>query len=101
MRNSQMMLFLNLIVEYDLQNVIYTFTDAQSPLSYMGTIVDDCRLLTCHFQNLQFAHIRREVNQAAHYLAKYASSHHENVWIEDAPNYIDVILTFDLLSNTL
>jgi bacillopeptidase F (M6 metalloprotease family) len=67
----------------------------------MGTIVDDRRLLACHFQNLQFVHIRREANHSAHYLAKYASSHHEDVWIEDAPNCIDAVLTFDLLSDTL
>jgi len=63
----------------------------------VSTIVDDCRLLACHFQNLQFAHIRREANQTMHYLAKYTSSHNENVWIEDAPNCIDVVFTFDLL----
>jgi len=95
------MLFLNVIVESDSQNVISAVTGAQSPLSYMGTIVDDCRLLACHFQNLQFTHIRREANQAVHYLAKYASSHHEDVWIEDAPNCIHVVLAFDLLSDTL
>jgi len=67
----------------------------------MGSIVDDCRLLTCHFQNLQFVYIRREVNQTAHYLAKYAPSHHKSVYIEDALNCIDVVLAFDLLLNTL
>ena len=67
----------------------------------MGIIVDDCRLLACHFQNLQFVHIRREANQAAHYLAKYASSHHEDIWIEDAPNCIDAVLAFDLLPDIL
>jgi ribonuclease HI len=60
------MLFLDVIVESDSQNVISAVTDVQLPLSYMGTIVDDCRLLTCHFQNLQFVHIRHEANQAAH-----------------------------------
>jgi len=67
----------------------------------MGIIVDDCRLLACHFQNLQFVHITHEAYQVTHYLAKYASSHHEDVWIEDAPNCIDAVLLFDLLPNTL
>jgi len=39
------------IVEYDSQNMISAVTYAQSSLSYMGTIVDDCRFLACHFQN--------------------------------------------------
>jgi len=98
MEFAKYMLFLKVIVESNSQNVISAVTNAQPPLSYMGTLVDDCRLLACHFQNLQFVHIRRGANQAAHYLAKYTSSHHEDVWIEDAPNYIDVVSVFDFIS---
>jgi len=46
-------------------------------------------------------HIRHEAKQAAHYLAKYASSHHENVWIEDAPNCIDVVLMLTKILSSL
>ena len=58
------MLFLYLISKSYSQNVISFVPDVQLLLSYMGTIVDDYRLLVCYFQYLQFAHIRREANQA-------------------------------------
>jgi hypothetical protein len=43
----------------------------QSP-NYVGSIIRDCISFKGSFRSLNFSHIRREANQSAHYLAKYA-----------------------------
>jgi glucose-6-phosphate 1-dehydrogenase len=77
------MLFLNLIVESDLLNMITVLTDDQTHSTYTGAIVDECKNLLHRFHNLQLLHIRRVANQAAHYLGKCAIINLECVWIEN------------------
>jgi hypothetical protein len=42
-------------------------------------------------------HVRREANQAAHYLAKYALKNLDSIWVEETPPCISAVLAFDLL----
>jgi hypothetical protein len=54
-----------------------------------------------NFHNINFSHVRREANQAAHYLAKYALSiSSDDVWIEETPSCIDVVVAFDLMPHS-
>ena len=66
------MSFLNLIAESDASNVVSALNaDQQSP-NYVGSIIRDCISFKGSFRSLNFLYVRREANQATHYLAKYA-----------------------------
>jgi hypothetical protein len=43
------------------------------------------------------SYVRREANQAAHYLAKYALKNVYCIWIEETPPCISAVMAFDLL----
>lgn len=60
--------------------------------------MDDCKLLFSTFRSYDLVHIRRMANHAAHYLAKFALSNPDYVWIEDISSCIYVVLAFDLMS---
>jgi len=50
------------------------------------------------FQRLEFCHVSREANQAAHYLAKFALlSCTDFMWIEETLSCISAVVGFDLL----
>ena len=68
----------------------------QSP-NYVGSIVRDCISFKGSFCSLNFLHVRREANQTAHYLAKYALKSLDCIWVEETPPCISAVLTFDLL----
>jgi len=52
------------------------------------------------FRSLNFSHVRREVNQSTHYLAKYALKNLDCIWIEETPSCISAVSIFDLLSDS-
>jgi len=55
----------------------------------LNVIVQECVSSFPYFHRLQFCHIRRVANQAAHYLPyKFAISNLEFVWIEKTSSYI-------------
>lgn len=92
------MVFLKLIVESDSFNIITCINENQRQLSYLGSIVEDCKRFVSSFQRLEFCHARREANQAAHYLAKFALlSCTDFIWIEETPPCISAVVAFDLL----
>jgi len=89
------MLFLNLTVELDSSNAL---KKPQHQSSYFGSIVEDCKSFFSSFYYLELVHVRREANQAAHYLAKFAiSSLTDFVWIEETPRCISSIVALDVL----
>jgi len=54
-----------------------------------------------NFNSINFSHVRREANQVAHYLVKYAIFiSFDVVLIEETPSYIDAVVTFDLMQET-
>ena len=93
------MSFLNLIAESDASNVILVSNAHQQSPHYVGSIIRDCISFKGSFRSLIFLHVRREANQAAHYLAKYALKNLDCIWVEETPPCISAVLTFDLLSN--
>ena len=62
--------FLNLEVESDLANVIEALKDNKVRHNYFGSLVNECKQTSSHFNHVVFYHIRREANQAAHVLGK-------------------------------
>jgi len=59
---------LNLIAESDASNVVLTLNAHQQSSNYVGSIIRIS--FKGSFCSLNFLHVRREANQAAHYLAK-------------------------------
>jgi len=68
----------------------------QSP-TYVDSIIGDFISFNGCFCSLIFLHVRREANQAAHYLAKCALHTSDCIWIEETPPCISAVLAFDLL----
>jgi ribonuclease HI len=66
------MSFLNLIVESNASKAVSAFNAHQQSPTYVGSIIRDCISFKDCFRRLNFLHVRREANQAAHYLAKHA-----------------------------
>jgi hypothetical protein len=93
------MSFVNLMAESDASNVISALNAHQQSLNYVDFIIRDCISFKGSFRSLNFLHVRREANQAAHYLAKYALKNLDCIWIEETTPCISTVLTFDLLSD--
>ena len=91
------MSFLNLIAESDASNVVLALNAHQQSSNYVDSIIRDCISFKGSFRSLNFLHVRREANQAAHYLAKYALKNLDCIWIEETPPCISAVLAFDLL----
>jgi len=95
------MSFLNLIAESDASNVVLVLNTHQQSSNYVVSIIRDCISFKGSFRSLNFLHVRREANQAAHYLAKYALKNLDCIWIEETPPCISAVLAFDLLPDFL
>ena len=83
----------------DASNVVLALNAHQQSSNYVGSIIRDCISLKGSFRSLIFLHVRREVNQAAHYLDKYALKNLDCIWIEETSPCISAVLAFDLLPN--
>jgi len=85
-------------VEADSSNVITAINEAQPQQSYLGSIIEDCKSLVSSFCSIDFCHICREANQAAHYLTKFAIRKCTDfVWIKETPLCISAVVAFNLL----
>jgi len=93
------MSFLNLIAESNAYNVVLALNAHHQSSNYVGSIIRDCISLKGNFCSSNFLHVRREANQAAHYLAKYALKNLDCVWIEETLSCISAVLAFDSLSD--
>jgi len=77
--------------------VVQALNTHQQHPNYVGSIIGDCINFNVFFRSLRFLHVRREANQAAHYLAQYSPHNPDFIWIEETPPCISAVLTFDLL----
>jgi len=91
------MSFLNLIAESDASNMVLALNAHQQSSNYVGSIIRDCISFKSSFRSLNFLHVRREGNQAAQCLARYALKSLHCIWVEETPPCISAILAFDLL----
>jgi len=58
-----------------------------------------CKFFNLHLvstdpDSLNFLHVRREANQIAHYLGKYALHNLDCIWMEETPPYISAHLIY-------
>lgn len=75
--------------EGDAKSVVDSVNSAHVDSSWMGHVVDDIRLEVQAFPQWQLFFVRREGNQVAHLLAKYAVRHFENnLWLSMPPDCI-------------
>jgi len=93
------MSFLNLIAESEASNVVFSLNAHQQFPNYVDYIIRDRISFKGSFRSLNFLHVRREANQVAHYLAKYALKNSYCIWIEETLPCISAVLAFDLLSD--
>ena len=89
--------FMNLIAESDASNVVLALNAYQQSPNYVGSIIRDCISFKGSFRSLNFLHVRREANQAAHYLTKYDLKNLDCIWFDETPPCISALSTFDLL----
>ncbi|KAL0006865.1 hypothetical protein SO802_008367 [Lithocarpus litseifolius] len=87
----------NLILEGDSKNLMTWLSNDSEVLSYGGLLLDDIRRLSSFFSQLHYSHIRREGNNVAHSLARYAAHISDFlVWMENVPPQFSAVIQADL-----
>ena len=81
--------------------MVLTLSTHQQSHTHVSSIIKDCINFNVCFHSLNFLHVRRESDQTAHYLAKYALHNPDRIWIEETSACISTLLPFDLLLMTL
>uniref|UniRef100_A0A803QFF3 Reverse transcriptase domain-containing protein n=1 Tax=Cannabis sativa TaxID=3483 RepID=A0A803QFF3_CANSA len=86
------------LVETDALRVSSALNSFHRDLSYFSNLIDDVRCLLSSFLGVTVAHVRRQANQAAHGLAKYALELDEDVtWIREIPYPIFSVIAVERL----
>ena len=89
----------NVVLEGDSLVLINALCGTASPPASVEPIVMDVLDLCRDFRSIAFSHVRRQRNEPAHLLAKYASSVADFIsWIEEDPCCIKQALFQDVLS---
>lgn len=84
------------IVETDALRVSDALTSSSRNLSCFSDLIDDIHCLLSSFSGVTIAHTRRQANQAAHGLTKYALGLDEDVyWMGEIPYPIFSIIVND------
>ena len=87
----------DMIFEGDSVEVIQVVTQENSNHPDFGHIIDDIRILASDLNSFQFCHVKRNCNVVADALAKRAkNSLSLDVWLEDVPDDIVHLLSFDV-----
>ncbi|KAK9989549.1 hypothetical protein SO802_029788 [Lithocarpus litseifolius] len=89
----------NVIFEGD-SDIIYRELISTDPsLALHGHVIQDIRCLVSSFVSFSFTHVRRQGNNVAHALARWAiNSSNSTVWMEDVPPDIQYVVQADLAS---
>jgi len=78
--------FNELIIEGDSINVMRALSSLSLNLSVVGNVVADIQCLISGLSRVSFSWVKRDCNQVAHVLARFASNLEEDMyWMEDAP----------------
>ena len=86
------------ILKGDSLSVIKALREDASSISLIGLLIDDVKSLANSFDELSYSYTKREGNQVAHGLAKYAKSIPDLVvWLEDVSPQLLSVLQADLL----
>ncbi|XVF11523.1 hypothetical protein REPUB_Repub08aG0035500 [Reevesia pubescens] len=82
--------FQKMIVEGDAARVISLLRKSGEDFSSIGNLIKDYRSLCCNFQIVEMSHVKREANQDADCLAKYAlNSKINSYWVEEYPSVLN------------
>ena len=85
------------VFEGDSMAVISVLREEGKILLPYGLLLEDAKLLSQQFEELRYSHKKREDNNLAHSLAKYAIGIPDFlVWMEDSPSQFYSILQTDL-----
>lgn len=89
--------FFDIILEGDALQIVLEIKLINSGLPFLsrfGHFIDSINRELSSFRSTKFVHVPRELNSAAHVLAKEASLHClDHVWLEETPSGIsDVVL---------
>ena len=84
----------SLIVELDARAVVDVFSNAQYVNNVISPILDDCRLLSTRFSQIQFHHCYREGNRVADMLARMSHSQEADCIAFSSPP-VDVLNAFE------
>ena len=87
----------HIIIEGDAQTVMSALAGHTFPPSSIQNIIAGARHWSLNFSTWKAAHARRNCNQAAHLMARYAKLISESViWVEDTPPVIESQIAFDV-----
>jgi hypothetical protein len=84
----------DIILEGDALQIVLEINSGSPSVSCFGHFIDSINRELSSFRSAKFVYIPRELNSAAHVLAKEASSHClDHVWLEETPYSIsDIVL---------
>ncbi|KAK9990739.1 hypothetical protein SO802_025724 [Lithocarpus litseifolius] len=87
----------NLVVELDAKVIVKMLNNADNSNKKFSPLLFDCRSLMARFTQVQVAHVFREANRCADYLAKNGCCMREDFVIFDVSpsNELDNLLVFD------
>ena len=89
--------FRRAVLEGDSLAVINALRERVSLLTPTGLLIEDVKVLSQRFDQLLYSHTKRDGNQVAHSLAKYAIRiPNFFVWMEDVPPQLHSVLQADL-----
>ena len=84
-----------LMVESDCSDVVEVMQNGGNSLGAAAAIYEECTFLRRNFARVSFSHCPREVNMAAHELAKFYEVYH-GVWDGDPPFCVRAIIANDV-----
>lgn len=72
------------VMETDCLTVVHAMRCSSTRLSYLGRVIDDCKLLLSqlHERNITLNFVKRSANKVAHHIARHTSSIADRIWRE-------------------
>ncbi|XP_057432105.1 uncharacterized protein LOC130724854 [Lotus japonicus] len=91
--------FRHVLLETDCLQLFDMWRSKGRGRSYLATMVQEARTLSCHFDFIDLCFVRRSGNSVADYFARNAVSYGQRVWVEDVPPAVLPLVNGDILSS--
>ena len=89
--------FTKVNIEGDSETIYRELNSSDLSLALHGHVIQDTKYLASSFVSHRFSHVRRQGNNVAHALARWAiNSPNLTVWMEDVPPDIQCFVQADL-----